>query len=83
LINEQQMPILQQTNRENWNVIDQDQKGKEVIQVGCSAQIVFLGKGNLTSIYTASKDFKPKSFTEDCLPKGQYKIQDGKLVKIK
>jgi|GEM_PF-5034900 len=83
LVNQKQMPILQQSNEENWNVADQNQDGKDVVQTGCSAQIVFLGKGNLTSIYTASKDFKPKSFAGDCLPKGQYTIKNDKLIKIK
>lgn len=83
IVHQKQMPILQQTNNETWNVVDQNQVGKKVSQVGCSAQIVFLGKGNLTSVYTASNDFSPKNFSEDCLPKGQYKIQDDVLVKIK
>jgi hypothetical protein len=83
LTNEKQMPILQQSNDENWNVADQDQKGKDVIQIGCSAQIVFLGKGNLTSIYTASNDFNPKNILDDCLPKGQYTVRENILVKIK
>ena len=83
LVNEKQMPILQQSNEENWSVVDQGLPGKDVSQTGCSAQIVFLGKGSLTSIYTASKDFKPKTETDDCLPKGQYKIENDQLVKIK
>lgn len=82
LDNQKQMPILQQYNDETWKIA-QLQKSDPVSETGCSAQIVWLGKGNLTSVYTATKDFDPALAGDDCLPRGQYKIQNDKLVKIK
>lgn len=77
-----QMAIFQQSNDESWQVNASD-KSDRVIQTGCSAQIVWLGKGNLTSVYTATQDFAPASELENCLPRGQYKIENDRLVRIK
>lgn len=79
---EKQMPIFQQSNDETWRVT-QNQKADPVKQTGCSAQIIWLGKGNLTSVYTATEDFIAADANVDCLPKGQYKVEHDRLVKIK